>query len=101
MSEHEKYRRFCTLYKIEVKEMIGRKNYDFTIKFDHEHTFRGRSEVHPAMFIAIQYNGYNDVSEMLFVEAIERGYREVKREQALELLEKMNRKQRNIIKRYL
>jgi hypothetical protein len=101
MNDYIKYRRFCSLYKIEVKEMIGAGFYDFTIIFDHEHTFRGRSEIHDAMFVAINYNGYEKPSDMLFVDAVERGYREVKREQALELLEKMNRKERNIIKRYL
>jgi len=80
MSDYEKYRRFCSLYKIEVKEMIGRKYYDFTIKFDHEHTFRGRFEIHPAMFVAIKYNGYEKPSDMLFVDAVQNGYKAVKRE---------------------
>jgi len=101
MNDYKKYRRFCSLYKVKVEELIDSEWYDFNIKFDHEHTFRGRSEIHPAMFVAIKYNGYEKPSDMLFVDAVHNGYRAVKREQALELLEKMNRKERNIIKRYL
>lgn len=98
MNEHEKYKRLCKLYKIETREQITEDWYYIIILFDYKHEFRAREEFPKRMEIE---KGYDYTIKALFAYCVEQGYRRFKKEQAIKVLDKLNRKDRNIVKRYL